>query len=392
MSSTEQHRRAQSIQISKSGALSQDTPKAGGRSTDVHVSKAVAGSLFDFALILSLVLGGCCSNVWSYEHLLKLDSHLGTTLTFSQMCFITLHSLPSFLRWDQQTYTPRLQRRHIPLRQWIAQVLVLTSSSLLNNWAYAYQVPLTVQIVFRSAGLAVSMLFGYLFWKRRYTLPQITAVVFVSAGVVLATLSRPSSPSPGSSDSPPDFSKYTLGIVMMTVSLFLTGILGMLQERTYSTYGPYWKEGVFYTHLLSLPIFVFLIPDIRHGFQSLSSHTAPVVPTPISVTSLLTTYAPYFVLAANLITQLMCVSAVNQLTSRVSSVSTNLVLTTRKAISLCFSVWWFGNGWNAQLGLGAGMVFAGSLLYTLVNSGSKSHSSTESPSGGIPQKTRKKIE
>ena len=38
---------------------------------------------------------------------------------------------------------------------------------------------------------------------------------------------------------------------------------------------------------------------------------------------------------------------------RVSSVSTNLVLTTRKAVSLCFSVWWFGNGWNAPLGAGA---------------------------------------
>lgn len=53
---------------------------------------------------------------------------------------------------------------------------------------------------------------------------------------------------------------------------------------------------------------------------------------------------------------------------RVSSVSTNLVLTTRKAISLCFSVWWFGNGWNAQLGAGAGMVFLGSLFYTAVTS------------------------
>ena len=57
---------------------------------------------------------------------------------------------------------------------------------------------------------------------------------------------------------------------------------------------------------------------------------------------------------------------------RVSSVSTNLALTARKAISLCFSVWWFGNGWNGQLGLGAGMVFLGSLLYTAATSrGSK---------------------
>lgn len=50
---------------------------------------------------------------------------------------------------------------------------------------------------------------------------------------------------------------------------------------------------------------------------------------------------------------------------QVSSVSTNLVLTTRKALSLCFSVWWFGSGWNTQLGIGAAMVFVGSLLFTV---------------------------
>ncbi len=34
---------------------------------------------------------------------------------------------------------------------------------------------------------------------------------------------------------------------MLTFSLLLTGILGVLQERTYTKYGPHWKEGVFYT-------------------------------------------------------------------------------------------------------------------------------------------------
>ena len=47
--------------------------------------------------------------------------------------------------------------------------------------------------------------------------------------------------------------------------------------------------------------------------------------------------------------------------------STNLVLTARKALSLCFSVWWFGNGWNAELGLGASMVFLGSMFYSFAS-------------------------
>lgn len=71
------------------------------------------------------------------------------------------------------------------------------------------------------------------------------AVAFVSAGVVLATLSRPAAPK--ASSSPPDVGRYTIGVVMLTVSLLLTGILGVFQERTYTKYGPHWKEGVFYT-------------------------------------------------------------------------------------------------------------------------------------------------
>ncbi|KAI0763779.1 UAA transporter family-domain-containing protein [Trametes elegans] len=330
------------------------------------VSRAVALSLVDYTLILSLVFGGCCANVWSYEQLLKMDARIGTTLTFSQMLFITVQSLPSFLIFPKASLLPKLKPRHVPLKNWAIQVLVLTSGSLLNNWVFAFSVPLTVQIVFRSAGLAVSMLMGYLVLKKRYSIAQITAVAFVSAGVVLATLSRPSTPK--SSDSPPDIGRYTIGVAMLTVSLVLTGILGVLQERTYTKYGPHWKEGVFYTHCLSLPIFLFFVPDLKRGFRGLSD---PSTLSPVSLAALgrAAPAVPYAILGANMLTQLACVSGVNQLTSRVSSVSTNLVLTTRKALSLCFSVWWFGNGWNARLGAGAGMVFLGSLLYTAVSSG-----------------------
>jgi len=142
---------------------------------------------------------------------------------------------------------------------------------------------------------------------------------------------------------------------MLTVSLLLTGVLGMLQEQTYIKYGPCWKEGVFYTHFLSLPLFTFIIPDVKQGFRTLarSSGTLYGVPT------------VYLLLSTNVFTQLLCVYGVNQLTSQVSSVSANLVLTARKAISLCLSVWLFGKGWNAGLGVGAGMVFLGSTLYTM---------------------------
>jgi hypothetical protein len=109
------------------------------------------------------------------------------------------------------------------------------------------------------SGLAVSMLFGYFFLEKRYTPGQIvrllngrwfhsnnclkTSVFSVSVGVIFTTLSRPNGPSNESSE---DY-QYLIGICMLTISSLLTGVLGMLQELTYRTYGPCWREGVFYT-------------------------------------------------------------------------------------------------------------------------------------------------
>lgn len=78
------------------------------------------------------------------------------------MVFITLQSLASLLVWERSTYlpfrvpVPKLKPREVPISQWTLQVLVLTLGSLLNNWAYSFQVPLTIQIVFRSAGESIT--------------------------------------------------------------------------------------------------------------------------------------------------------------------------------------------------------------------------------------------
>jgi len=312
----------------------------------------LAPALFDFYMALTMVFGGCCTNVIAYEQLLNINPRIGSALTFSQMLFITMQSLPSFLIFSKSGFLPRLKPRQVPLSQWAFQVLVLTSGSLLNNWAFAYNVPLTIFIVFRSAGLPVSMLFGYLILKKRYTTMHFLSVGIVTTGVVLVTLSR----TPGTETqaaklmSGDDLTKYFLGVSMMTISLFCTGWLGLLQERTYTKYGPCWREGVFYTHLLSLPIFLFLGNDVKQGILGLSTTSSA---------------KPFAILAGNLVTQLICVSGVNRLTSQVSSVSTNIALTARKALSLCISIWWFGNDWNTQLGIGAFMVFFGSFMYTL---------------------------
>ncbi|KIY49992.1 UAA transporter [Fistulina hepatica ATCC 64428] len=322
----------------------------------VEPSQAVHAVL-DYYSAFSLVLGGCCANVWAYEELLIINPRIGSALTFSQILFITLQSLPTFV--DFRRVIPRLKPTQVPLREWIFQVALFASGSLINNWVYAYRVPLPIMIVFRSAGkhhppsgLPVSMLLGLFVLKKRYTITQVASVVMITTGVILATLSRSSSKSKSSLEDAPH---YVTGVALLVLSLFLTGILGLLQERTYRKYGPHWREGIFYTHFFALPIFIFLITDIKQGLHSL--YAPPSLDFRIP-------YAPYFVLAANLGSQLICVRGVNKLSSQVSSVATNLVLTVRKALSLCFSVWWFSNPWSLELVFGAGMVFTGGVLFS----------------------------
>ena len=117
-----------------------------------------------------------------------------------------------------------------------------------------------------------------------------------------------------------DTKTYIIGVSMMVTSSVATGFLGLLQELTYQTYGPCWKEGVFYTvrlprnafclpltcfnqHFLSLPVFAFLLNDIKLGISKLSSTTG--APSAF----------PFIVLLCNVVTQLICVSGVNKLSA-----------------------------------------------------------------------------
>ena len=116
-------------------------------------------------------------NVWAFEKLLTFSPrvgmyylrfsfcsnafyHTGSTLTFIQMLFITVFNLPSFINWGVFNTPTKIfsadfqlmKSRQVPLSQWALQVIVLTFGSLFNNWAFGYDVPLPLQIIFRSSG------------------------------------------------------------------------------------------------------------------------------------------------------------------------------------------------------------------------------------------------
>ncbi|SPO22841.1 related to YEA4 - uridine diphosphate-N-acetylglucosamine [Ustilago trichophora] len=354
----------------------------------------------EWLLILTLIFGGCCSNAFTLELATRQLPSSGTLITFAQFLVTTLSALPHFLILSSRFPFITLRQRKVPLYRWLVQVAFYLTTSLLNNWAFGFNVPMAVHIVFRSGGLVVNMILGYLVQGRHYSPVQIFSVLLITAGVLSSTLystHAPSSSSSSSSSSPsslsttPEGKEYATGVLLLFSALVLTGFMGLWQEKTFKLYGNQnWRESMFYSHLLSLPLFALrpasLVADVRNanattpwwfGFGPPSSpHNA----TPYSagmVTNLLALISPpsnplarqpkkdstptrifdmtaflpikpsgigiwipsfYPPLILNVATQLLCINGVNRLTAKVSSLSVTLVLVVRKALSLMVSV------------------------------------------------------
>lgn len=210
----------------------------------------------------------------------------------------------------------------------------------------------------------------------RYTTLQVSSVAFVTLGVILTTLSGVKKPKRGvSTSSVPgvgDIHQYLTGIVILSIALVLSGLLGVVQDRTFSKFrrkgdAP-WEESMFYLHFLSMPIFLSLKSDIAEQFYTLQQ------PSAFATTSSLPSTFPipitFVMLGLNVCTQLVCSAGVNRLTSRVSSLTVSLTLVVRKAVSLIISLTLFGDGildhqQRLLLYGGAGLVFFGTILYSI---------------------------
>jgi UDP-xylose/UDP-N-acetylglucosamine transporter B4 len=226
----------------------------------------------------------------------------------------------------------------------------------------------------------------------RYTTAQVLSVVAVFIGVLLTTFSASSNSSPkpsaspksqtSGSDSDPHSSSYAKGISLLTIALMLSGLLGNIQDRTFTKYasrsgsgpGP-WKEAMFYLHALALPLFLPSLPTLRSQLSTVifSDPSSYVIQVPTLLTTLVTNKTGAFrfmlpsavvPLAFTLATSLPCSAGANVLSSSMTSTSVALVLATRKATSLLLSTLVFGSS-NVRspmmMGAGAALVFVGSV-------------------------------
>ncbi|KAF9224402.1 UAA transporter [Gyrodon lividus] len=371
-------------------------------------------SLSDWITTLSLVFGGCCSNAITLERITSENPHSGVLVTFFQFLIVSLYALPGQFTFSvpvkaietnermggmandgheppyttvvtRTTRLPRLRKRRVPFLPYLIQVALFFVLSTLNNAAFAYDIPMTVHIVFRSGGMIINMTLGWLFVKKRYTTRQVLSVLVVTIGIILTTLSA-SAPTSRASQTT-DVSLYAQGISILSLALLLSGVLGLVQDWVFAQYikptepqaafdpqaQPSWRENMFYIHSLALPLFYFSRDNITTELVRMSA--SPLIS--LSSSPLIDAWLPQglddfllslpsmlLYLLLNTATQLFCVIGVNRLTGRVSSLSVTLILTVRKAVSLLLSVAVYGGQGNAKMWCGAALVFLGTIGYS----------------------------
>ncbi|KAL1873825.1 hypothetical protein VTK73DRAFT_709 [Phialemonium thermophilum] len=218
------------------------------------------------------------------------------------------------------------------------------------------------------------MLAGSLYGKR-YSRIQVVAVLLLTVGVVMAAWSDAQTKGTTHEEHHGNPS-FGTGLAILFVAQVLSAIMGLYTEETYRIYGPQWKENLFYSHLLSLPLFLPLLPSLIRQFKRLANNAPLSLPVPllaeyvslspevrqrlqeIRIPSQLT------FLVLNVLTQYACIRGVNLLAAASSALTVTIVLNIRKLVSLLLSIWLFGNRLAPGTLLGAVVVFFAGGLYS----------------------------
>ncbi|KAI0141307.1 upd-c transporter [Pestalotiopsis sp. NC0098] len=332
--------------------------------------------------MLGLIFGGCCSNVFALEAIIKVEPASGTLLTFVQFLFVAVTGYIS--QFDSSRPPFFIAPNKVPIRRWLINIVLFFSINVLNNHAFSYDISVPVHIILRSGGSITTMIAGSL-WGKKYSRIQIVAVLLLTVGVITAAWSDAQSKDKPTDEPSESSSTFSTGLVILFVAQSLSAVMGLYTEETYKKYGGHWKENLFYSHLLSLPLFLPFSASLYRQFVRLANSPPLTLPAyleqlalPANVPNtmrdnLKQIYIPSQVvfLALNVLTQYACIRGVNLLAAVSSALTVTIVLNIRKLVSLLLSIWLFGNRLAPGTLVGAIVVFSAGGLYSL-DSGARS--------------------
>jgi len=179
-------------------------------------------------------------------------------------------------------------------------------------------------------------------------------------------------------------SDFSTGLAILLVAQLLSAWMGAYVEDTYAMYKASWMENLFYSHALSLPLFLpfsqtlraqyaklAATPPLQSQYSPLSFKEHPLLDTKLVPAALADTLGNavdnlpqgILFLLVNAVTQLACISGVNLLSSKSSAVTVTIILNIRKLVSFIFSTILFGHQLSVKMIIGSALVFGSGALY-----------------------------
>ncbi|XP_056635715.1 UDP-xylose and UDP-N-acetylglucosamine transporter [Diorhabda sublineata] len=320
------------------------------------------------AIIFTLV--GCMLNNIFLEYIIKLDPGAGHLITLCQFIFIAMQGLIFTSKFG--TVKPK-----IPFSNYMTLVVLFFTTSVVNNWAFAFNIPVPLHMIFRAGSLIANMILGIIVLKKKYTLEKYLSVILITLGIIICTLYSSKSKeisctdcNVGTGDVPEKntseeevstefFFWWMIGIFLLTGALLLSAAMGIFQERLYQKYDKHPQEALFYTHILPLPGFLLYSVSLSEHIDIANKsdmYTLPLINISLPII--------WCLLFLNVVTQYMCISNVYILTSECASLTVTLVITLRKFFSLVFSIIYFQNPFTLAHWIGTIMVFTGTLMFS----------------------------
>lgn len=302
---------------------------------------------------------GCCSNVYFLEMLVKVDPGSGNLITFLQFIFISIYGFIFTSKCGTAT-------RHIPFKDYVTLVVFFFLTSVANNYAFDFNIPMPLHMIFRAGSLMANMVMGIIILKKQYTPLKYLSVIMITAGIVICTIQSGTEVKGHGSEHRTaeedealramDIFWWAVGIAILTFALFLSARMGIFQETLYQKHGKYPWEALYYTHALPLPLFALLGTNLWQHWN-LTGESLPMeeffgIPS-----------ARVYLLG-NVMTQWMCIGSVYVLTTECASLTVTLTVTLRKFVSLIFSILYFRNPFTVAHWVGTLLVFFGTMIFT----------------------------
>ncbi|KAI9694464.1 MAG: golgi uridine diphosphate-N- acetylglucosamine transporter [Bathelium mastoideum] len=319
----------------------------------------------------ALIFGGCCSNVFALEAIVKTEPDSGLLITFMQFVFATVAAYP-FQNRPPTLNTPT-DKPPVPVYKWGVVAAMFFCVNMLNNWAFAFNISVPVHIILRSFGSVTTMGAGWL-RGRRYSRIQLLSVVMLTLGVIQSAWADAASKGKAMKVTADGTTTFGMGLIVLLIAQLLSAFMGTYVQDVYAYHTAHWTENLFYSHFLGLPFFLPLAWTLGHQYSRLA-RTPPLAEMP-STSPYMSHLGPdaergllqaipggIVMLLVNASTQLACISGVNLLSAKSSAVTVTIVLNIRKLVSFMLSIWLFGNPLSLKMLAGAVLVFGSGALY-----------------------------